>query len=131
LRVADKTSQRPIAVLLQDHYAGFRDSFTHTVDGEPVWTDWDYALATALQLIEDHTDAETGHLVWIEQSDRVTFDATRFVKKSVAATERKTNGKNYKAQPGERWRTRPVVMNGGDMPTMTEWYEEQAKSVNP
>lgn len=114
-------------MILQDHFAGFRDSYTFEVDGTPHWTDWDYSLATALQLVEDYTDSETGHLVFVEQSERVTFDATKYIKKSVAKVERMTNGKNYKATPGERWRTKPVVMDGGEMPTLTEWLEEQRK----
>lgn len=84
----------------------------------------------AFQTIEDYTDSETGHLVWVEQSDKVTFDAKRYVKKSIAAVERKTKGsksKAYKAQDGERWRTVPRVMGGGDMPTLSEWIEQEQK----
>ena len=128
--MADKTSQRPTAVILQDFYAGFRDSFSGEVDGEPVWLPWDYALANALQIIEDHTDSETGHLIWVEQSERVTFDASKFTKKSVAAVERKTKSsksKAYEAAPGERWRTVPRTTDGGPLPTMLEWRDEQAR----
>lgn len=113
-------------MLTHDPYFGHRDWFTGEVVSEPTWTEWDYALASACQTIEDFTDNETGHLVWVEQSDRVAFDATRFIKKSEAAKERKTSGKNYKAQPGERWRTKPIVMDGGPMPTLREWLEAQS-----
>lgn len=115
---------------MYDHYAGFRNSFTGQVDGTPHWLDIDYALATARQIIEDYTDNETGHLVFVEQSDRVTFDAQRYTKKSVAAVERRTKGsknKPYEAQPGERWRTIPRVMDGGEMPTLAEWLAEQER----
>lgn len=112
---------------MQDHFAGFRDSFSFEVDAYPHWTDWDYSLATALQVIEDYTDPETGHLLFVEQSDRVTFDAIKYTKKSVAAVERKTSGKKYKATPGERWRTKPRVMDGGEMPTLAEYIAEMER----
>ena len=121
-----RVGERPTATLMHDPFYGHRDSFSGDVEREPFWLDWDYALATALQTVEDYTDAETGQLVWVEQSSRVTFDAQRYTKKSIAAIDRKTSGKNYKAQPGERWRAKPVVMDGGDLPTMREWIEEQS-----
>lgn len=94
----------------------------------------DYALATALQVVEDYTDNETGHLIFVEQSDRVTFDAKKYTKKSIAAVERKTKGSKkrpYEAGPGERWRTIPRVMNGGEMPTLAEWLAEQERKKSP
>lgn len=130
IRGAVRVSQRPTAAILQDHYAHFRDSFSYEVDGTPVWTEWDFALLNALQTIEDYTDPETGELVFVEQSDRVTYDATRYTKKSVAAVERKTKGsdkKPYKSQPGERWRTKAKVMDGGELPTLSEFIAEQEK----
>jgi hypothetical protein len=113
---------------LSDSFAGFRDSFTGEVDGYAHWLDVDYALATAMQVVEDYTDNETGHLVFVEQSDRVTFDASKYTKKSIAAVERRTKGsakKPYEASPGERWRTIPRVMDGGVLPTLFEWLAEQ------
>lgn len=113
---------------MRDHYALFRNSFTWEPDCEPYWLDVDYALATALQVVEDYTDNETGHLIFVEQSDRVTFDAQKYVKKSVAVVERKTKGsksKAYEASPGERWRTIPRLTSGDEMPTLAEWLAEQ------
>lgn len=126
--MADRTGERPTAVILNDHFAGFRDSLSREVDGQPHWLDVDYVLATALQVIEDYTDSETGHLIFIEQSDRVTFDAQKYVKKSVAVVERKTKGTDkhpYKSAPGERWRTIPRLTAGDEMPTLVEWLAEQ------
>jgi len=115
-------------VILRDSFAGFRDSFTGEIDGYPHWLEVDYALATAMQVVEDYTDNETGHLVFVEQSDRITFDTEKYTKKSVAAVERRTKGsakKPYESSPGERWRTIPRVMHGDGFPTLKEWLAEQ------
>lgn len=68
--------------------------------------------------------------VWVDESDRVTFDAKARVSKSRAAIDRANdaataNGK--KAVPGRYFVAEPRVIDGGDMPTMMEWVEEQKR----
>jgi len=123
-------NQRPTAMLMRDFYALNRNPYT----SEPfvfdtMWTDWDYALSEAIQFIDDYTTAE-GHLIWEAESERVTFNAKKKINKARAAIDRRTKGskdKPYNASDGEYWITEPVLMRGDDWPTLTEWFEEQAR----
>ena len=123
-------NQRPTAMLARDYYALNRNAFTgEPIVSETMWTDWDYALAEAIQFIDDYTTAE-GHLLWESESERVTFNAKKKINKARAAIDRKTKGteKNpYKASDGEYWVTEPVLMRGDDWPTIGEWFEDQSK----
>lgn len=73
--------------------------------------------------------AQDGYPVWIDRSDRVTFEVKSFVSKSAAAIERRqardaeSEQKNY----GKRYYAVPVVIDGGEMPTMREYMDEQAR----
>lgn len=114
-------------MLFQDHYALHRHFYSGDVEREPVWTDWDFALANAVQIIDDFTTAE-GHLVWEAESERVTFDALKKINKARAAIDRRTKGtknKAYEASDGEYWTTEPVLMRGDEWPTMDEWVSEK------
>lgn len=119
-------------MILQDHHAGHRDYYTGEVDGPADPTEWDYALSSAFQIIEDNQTPE-GHLRWESESDRVTFDAKRRINKARAAIERRTKGTEkvpYKPQDGEYWVTEPVLMDRGanpDWPTMSEWVEDEVR----
>lgn len=95
--------------------------------GEPEWTTWDYALMSALQLIEDFTD-QNGLPVWEKESDRVIVEAVRKTDKFEAAKEKTTNKKNYKSVPGEYFVPRLKLMPGWEedgWPTFQEWAESQ------
>jgi len=125
--------QRPTAVLMRDHYALHRNSYSGDVDETVVWTDWDYALAEAVQLLEDYTTPE-GHVVWEADSERVTFDAKKKISKARAAIERKTRGsknKAYEPDLGEYWVTTPRLMHGEEWPTLEEWVLEQNEKNKP
>lgn len=123
-------NQRPTAMLFRDYYALNRNVFTgEPIVSENMWTDWDYALAEAVQFIDDYTTQE-GHLVWEAESERVTFNAKKKINKARAAIDRRTKGskdKAYQASDGEYWVTEPVLMRGDEWPTLTEWFEEQSR----
>lgn len=123
-------NQRPTAMLARDFYALNRNVFTgEPMTTESMWTDWDYALAEAIQFIDDYTTQE-GHLVWEAESERVTFNAKKKINKARAAIDRRTKGskdKPYTASDGEYWVTEPMLMRGEDWPTLTEWFDEEAR----
>lgn len=118
-------------MLLHDPFAGHRDWDT----GEPLlpadkcyWTSWDYVLADAIALIQDHTD-DRGHLVWERDDPRVEVVATKYIDKAQAAIDKKTRGtakKPYEPAPGENWRTHLRLFPGEtEWPTMEEYYERE------
>lgn len=99
------------------------------------WTDWDHALVTALQVIEDYTD-EYGLLAWEREDDAVEIDAVKKIHKFKAAMDSRTKGsptKPYVPTPGEYfipevWSRRKDNEGNGVFQTYGEWLErEQAK----
>jgi hypothetical protein len=67
--------------------------------------------------------------IWVDESDRVTFDAKARVSKSRAAIERAQESASKggkKSVPGRYFVAEPKVIDGGDMPTRDEWLQEQA-----
>lgn len=90
------------------------------------WTDWDFALADAINFIKDHTN-QHGHLVWeYEDRHRVDVVVEKKFDRHTASVESKTGGKNYKPGKGEFWVSRLELMPGEDeWPTMEEYYSEQ------
>lgn len=67
--------------------------------------------------------------IWVDESDRVTFDAKARFSKSRAAIERaqEADGKKKSKSYGKYYTAEPRVMDGGDMPTRDEWLEEQER----
>lgn len=67
VELAIKTGQRPTATILRDYYAGYRDYSDPfwKFNGEPSWTDWDYALAEAWQARQNFYDESTGQPRWM------------------------------------------------------------------
>lgn len=111
---------------MRDPYFGNRDWFTgEKTDTPEVWSDWDYALSSAYQIIQDHTDSN-GILIWENEADNVEVIAQRKTSKFDASREVKTSGKNYKAQKGERWVPKVRKMNG-EWPTFSEWAKGQVE----
>lgn len=91
------------------------------------WTAWDYKLIKAHFLLEDWY--RDGIPIWVDESDRVTFDAKARFSKSRAAIERaqEADGKKKSKSYGKYYVAEPRVMDGGDMPTRDEWLEEQQR----
>lgn len=87
------------------------------------WTQWDYAIATAYQTIEDHTDSN-GLLIWERQTDRVDVVAEKKVDRFRAQVEKMTNQKKYKPTPGEYWIPKLELIEG-DWPTHAEFVREE------
>lgn len=91
------------------------------------WVEWDYKLFKAHYILEDWY--RDGIPIWVDESDRVTFDAKARVSKSRAAIERaqEADGKKKSKSHGRYFIAEPRVMDGGDMPTRDEWLEEQER----
>lgn len=108
---------------MRDPYYGHRDWET----GEPTAdrdekTEWDYALISALQIIEDHTNKH-GLLSWEVDNERMDVIARKDTDKFQAAIDRATKGtkkKPYEASPGEVWLPK-LDLRGGEWPTYTDY----------
>lgn len=85
--------------------------------------DWDFALAEALQTIEDYTN-QHGILAWEADSERVDVSAAKKIDKFESAKQRNTGRKNYKAEPGEYF-VPHLELLGGEWPTMAEYVRGQ------
>lgn len=87
---------------------------------------WDYRLIKAHYILEDWY--RDGVPIWIDESDRITFDAKARVSKSRAAIERaqEADGKKKNKSHGRYFVAEPRVMDGGEMPTKEEWLDEQS-----
>jgi hypothetical protein len=114
LKAAVHVGQPPTAVLFND-------------PKHKKWTAWDYKLLKAHFVLQDWY--RDGIPIWVDESDRVTFDAKSRVSKSRAAIERaqEASAKKKKATPGLYFIAEPHVMDGGDMPTRDEWLLEQQR----
>lgn len=89
------------------------------------WTALDLKLAKAHQLRKDFGDIPP----WIDRSDRVTFDVEVFTSNSGAALERRQekDSNSKKKTHGRRYALIPRSKDGGPLPTMQEYFEEQAR----
>lgn len=127
---------RPTATLFRDPEFGHRNSFTGQVVGDPTgWTEWDFAIGTAMQAISDGT-TEEGHLIW-ELEDATAFpEPIKRWNKARRAIDDITNAKNYKSSNGEYWitelRQRGVQPGNEQFQTRAEWIEKvQRQRENP
>lgn len=107
-----KSGQPPIAVILND-------------PDHKEWGVWDYRLFKAHYILEDWY--RDGVPIWVDESDRVTFDAKARTSKSRAAIERAQEADNKKKskQFGKYYIAEPRVMDGGELPTRDEWLQEE------
>lgn len=94
------------------------------------WTDWDYLLAEALQVIEDWTD-QHGLLTYEARAheQRVIVEAHKKIDPFEAAKERKTKGtknKPYNPQPGEFFVPKLLLADPDDeWPTREEYIRRE------
>lgn len=112
---------------MRDPAFGHRDWFTGEVIGnQDEWTEWDYALVTAYQIIQDNTNA-SGILSWENESENVMVEAVKKIDKFEQSRQNRTKGsekKPYKPSPGETWVPR-TKLQYGEWPTYREWVEAQ------
>lgn len=89
------------------------------------WTMWDYRLIKAHYFLQDWY--RDGVPLWLDESDRVTFDAKARFSKSRAAIERaqEADGKKKAKSYGKYYIVEPRVIDGGEIPSRDEWIEEQ------
>jgi hypothetical protein len=94
-------------------------------DPEHQWGKWDFRLVKALELRDEMVQG--GVPIYWDRSDRVVFTAEAYVSKSRAALDkaeekaRNSKAKNY----GKVFYPVPQTTDGGPMPTLEEWLEEQ------
>ena len=91
------------------------------------WDEWDFKLFKAHYIIADWY--RDGIPIWVDESERVAFDAKPRISKSRAAVERAQEAStknNKKSIPGRYFVAEPRVIDGGKMPTREEWIQEQA-----
>lgn len=114
---------------MRDPLFGHRDFFT----GEPLrpadeWTDWDFALVAAYQLVQDLTNKH-GLLVHEVDNERMDVWANRKIDKFQAAVDRATKGSKksgYTPQDGEYFEPE-LKLRGGEWPTLEEYWEKLAR----
>lgn len=121
-------------MLMRDPYEGHRSTISGDPDGNATeWTSWDFAVASAMQAIEDGT-TEQGHLIWELEADDVDVKATRKIDKAKAAVDRITNADKYKSQDGEYWiteLTHPYLGEGDEAKWQTreEWIKKMTDGL--
>lgn len=109
---------------MRDAWYGHRDFYFEEYGDKDEWIDWDYAIASALQTIEDMTDSH-GLLAWETESERMDVEAVKKIDKFQASIDRKTKGseKNpYKPEPGEAWVPK-TTLRGGEEPTYRSYLQ--------
>ena len=110
-------------MIFRDKAVGFRDPISGDIVGEVEWTQWDYALVDAVQLIEDYSN-QHGIPIWDAEADNVEIEAHRKIDKFEAAKHRITGRDKYKGQPGEYFVPVPKK-RFGEWPTFESWLEAQ------
>ena len=133
IRLAIKTGQRPTAFILRDKYAGYRDYDNPRWDIERApyvnaseYTEWDFLLASAAQILEDHTNPENGQLRWFDESDKVEWNVRSGYSGYNAALDR--DEKN-ELEPGE-YRYAVPEYDEDDPPTFWEWIDSLEEENN-
>lgn len=114
-------------MILGDDYAGHRHWWDPYWKPDPaliqVWTDWDFALLRAYQIIEDYTLKTNGQLIWVDQSPEVDWDVESSFSGHDAALEIAHKNRE-ELKPGETLIARPSFRNPEDPPSMTKWLED-------
>lgn len=116
IRAAVRSGLPPLAVILEEPG---RD-----------WTRWDFRLVKAYQIRKDMMNGSGVPIYW-DRSDRVQFDVGVSFSKSRAALdraeEREREAKNAPKSYGKAFYPIPITTDGGPLPTLEEWLEEQEK----
>lgn len=113
-------------MLMRDPYAGHRDYDDFWWQPDPVrdtaWTDVDYALVEAAQLIESFTSRESGQLRWLAEDPDVYWDTAEVV--DYAMVEVANHAENYKEGVPHGVTIYPRnPTKDGDFWTIDEWLD--------
>lgn len=94
---------------------------------EREWSHWDFRLVKAFQIREEMLMG--GVPIYLDRSDRVRFEVESFVSKSKAALDRaEEKASNSKQKTyGKIFYPVPKTVDGGPLPTLEEWLEEQRR----
>ena len=109
---------------MHDDWHGHRDPRNNAPTGDKdAWIGWDYALITALGVIEDYSD-ENGLLGWEIDDEAVEVNAVKKFNKFKASIENITSGAKYKASPGEYFVPEVTTRrSSGEFQTFSEWVQ--------
>lgn len=127
-----QNGQRPTAAIMHDPYAGHRDYDNWMWVPDPVrdtqWTDWDYALAEAVSVIDSLTDKTTGQLsLYVEDPDVMWTVGHRV---NYAQKDLQEAGKELEKEP---WVT-PYLKEptkAGDFWTLEEYFQNVENDQKP
>lgn len=125
IRAAKEWGQRPTATIVKDAWYGHRDYYWQEFGDKDEFITWDYALISALQVIEDLSD-QNGLLSWQTEPEWVDVVAKKKINKFQASIDRATKGsknKPYEPEPGETWVPEIEVRSGRGLPTYQEYLE--------
>lgn len=93
------------------------------------WTDFDFILVEAMQILEDETCSQCGNPIWIcrnENAHSIGFKvktATCFATAELERWQEKEEKKNTKKKKyGQYPYTVPYSYDGSDMPSRIEFY---------
>ena len=114
IRVAIQVGLPPLAVIFEEPDRG--------------WTKWDFRLIQGYEIREDMMNDRGVPIYW-DRSERVQFDVGVSYSKSRAALDRaeekdresKVQTKSY----GKGYYPIPITTDGGPLPTLEEWLEEE------
>lgn len=90
--------------------------------GDESWTEWDFILADAYQVIDDFTDKSTGQYIPYDQSGEVHWDVKSQFSGSQAAIERAQTERELAA--GETLYAVPTFDNPESKPTLSSWAKD-------
>lgn len=98
--------------------------------GDPTreWTKVDFDLVTGLRLLEE-MQTGTGVPIYWDRSDRVRFEVGTFISRSKQALDQReeADAKSKNKNHGRVHYPIPVAVDGGPLPTLEEWLDEQAE----
>lgn len=128
IRAAREVNKRPTSFIMRDDWFDHR----HPHSGAPFgdkdeWTFWDFQLLDVVQTIEDYT-MDSGVLAWQHDDPAVDIEAEKYTDKYYRAVEAKTQAKNHKPSPGDRYRPRlRMLTSSRSMWTFRDWVEDAAE----
>lgn len=97
------------------------------------WTEFDFKLLEAYQILQDETCPSCGNPIWVCRTENrdVRFkmqSSTCFADKEQENWEKqkKKVNKDWKPAAGEQWYPVPVTISGGPLPTREDYHRELA-----
>jgi hypothetical protein len=122
IKAALKAGIRPVAMLFREQPSA-------------PWTDFDFLLVEAFQILEDETCNQCGNPIWIcrnEDASNVGFKVKKSVCFATAELERwqaQQEKAGAKQKPGETPYAMAYTYDGSPMPTREEFYKSLSDTI--